>query len=524
MRPMRPLPRATVPVACAAVLIMALVVNLGTVIHVLEADRVGRSGYLPDDTFYYLTLARAFDTSGSWTFDGGVSQTSGFHLLHAYALVGVHRLLSPGPEAYVKAAILFCFLLFLGGALIGAVLAVRSRRLFPSLLMCLFLLSWNVQLNAIAAMEWAWVVLLSGAYCGAFSRVKFRWAPLLLAGIGLAGALARSDFGVLPAALAGASLLGRRLGWSGGRLGRAMAGLGGAVVGTLVVLAHGHLTSGSALQSSVRMKLLWSTDLGDSAQRLAYNLLSLFGPTSTLTMVLASGLLMTALVMVVMWLRGGATHAAGEGGATGRTLWLGCAVTVAGYFLLYVHNADLQPWYTANFIIPLALILVLPFLWPGAPRRLHAVGIVLLLGPLMDQARLTRGYLEQPTWPHSAGTYRAGNFLRQASLPGRVGAWNAGVLGYYQGGEVVNLDGLVNNDIYPYARDNRLPEYIQAKGIRYLVDYINAFAPDKRRRGGFQRPDFLRRLKRLQVFDRRKSGWGGVSLYEIMPARALPVR
>ena len=43
----------------------------------------------------------------------------------------------------------------------------------------------------------------------------------------------------------------------------------------------------------------------------------------------------------------------------------------------------------------------------------------------------------------------AGN-TAEAEPAGLVGSWNAGIIGYYQGGDVINLDGLVNNEVYPY--------------------------------------------------------------------------
>ena len=53
----------------------------------------------------------------------------------------------------------------------------------------------------------------------------------------------------------------------------------------------------------------------------------------------------------------------------------------------------------------------------------------------------------------------------------RVGSWNAGVFGYYfRNGIVVGLDGLVNNDVYPYIRDRSVSKYCNQNRIRYFVD------------------------------------------------------
>ena len=53
-----------------------------------------------------------------------------------------------------------------------------------------------------------------------------------------------------------------------------------------------------------------------------------------------------------------------------------------------------------------------------------------------------------------------------------VGAWNAGILGYYSDHRVVNLDGVINNyEFLPYLREGRINEYIHEQGIEYLADF-----------------------------------------------------
>lgn len=56
--------------------------------------------YTPDDAYYYLSLARNFANLHSWTFDSGISQTSGFHPLLAYLLVLSYKTLQPGVEEF----------------------------------------------------------------------------------------------------------------------------------------------------------------------------------------------------------------------------------------------------------------------------------------------------------------------------------------------------------------------------------------------------------------------------------------
>src|SRR5512147_2987135 len=62
--------------------------------------------YTPDDAYYYLSLARNFVNYHTWTFDSGVSRTSGFHPMLAYILVLLYALLQPGTDGFVRIGLL----------------------------------------------------------------------------------------------------------------------------------------------------------------------------------------------------------------------------------------------------------------------------------------------------------------------------------------------------------------------------------------------------------------------------------
>src|SRR5512147_1206963 len=75
------------------------IVSLLAVIHlivfdalIVSAPEILQVQYTPDDGYYYLALARNFVRFGQWTFDGGNSLTSGFHLLQGYMLALGYRL------------------------------------------------------------------------------------------------------------------------------------------------------------------------------------------------------------------------------------------------------------------------------------------------------------------------------------------------------------------------------------------------------------------------------------------------
>ena len=58
------------------------------------------------------------------------------------------------------------------------------------------------------------------------------------------------------------------------------------------------------------------------------------------------------------------------------------------------------------------------------------------------------------------------------------GGWNVGILGYFNG-RIINLDGLMNDQIYQYALSGTVEQYIDQAEIRYLVDFPNQIEDPK---------------------------------------------
>lgn len=52
-----------------------------------------------------------------------------------------------------------------------------------------------------------------------------------------------------------------------------------------------------------------------------------------------------------------------------------------------------------------------------------------------------------------------------------IGSWNSGIFGYFSERKVINLDGLINNDILKYLKSNSLYNYMKKRKINYIIDY-----------------------------------------------------
>jgi hypothetical protein len=203
-------------------------------------------------------------------------------------------------------------------------------------------------------------------------------------------------------------------------------------------------------------------------------------------------------------------------------LWT-AAFTWVGYVLFYSSMSGIQAWYSANLLMPAFVLLFA--VWSsldGATTRASAVfrlAFPLVVGAvLLLTIRSTYPLADRPgRWPHQRAMLQAGLYLRDHPLPARVAGWNVGIVGYYADRPVINLDGVVNNDVYRYAVSNRLPLYMRERSIGYLVDFHEMFEGSAPRRGGYDDPGFLSRLRSLAVFDEGQyPGWTHLTLYQIV--------
>jgi hypothetical protein len=76
----------------------------------------------------------------------------------------------------------------------------------------------------------------------------------------------------------------------------------------------------------------------------------------------------------------------------------------------------------------------------------------------------------EPIWRHQSLDVAAGKWLDAHPQFTPAGAWNAGIPGFFSHSRVVNLDGLVNDDIQPAIFANSVPCYLARNHLRSLVD------------------------------------------------------
>lgn len=447
--------------------------------------------HIPDDAFYYLVLAKNYVKLGRWTFDG-VSSSTGFHLLWGYILAAIYKLFPSitFKEIFVAGSLLAALSISIAAGLcISAVGRIYNSRAGWAAAVVLF--SAASMLQGTWMLESPFVILMASVLLFQLSveRKFIRPAQYGTAVLfGFLGSMARSDFGLLPFWLfvTSAVLAKTEKRW----LPQAKIAAGqfvGACAGVLAVLLHVYSVSGHMTQASAQTKLWWSSVVGRGwgGLRVGENTLSPFYNSVAyfqhnfwsdhLAAFIAhrSRTLLLALVLIGViaffvknrWNRPAAFTA--------------CAILVtASYCFFYRFDGAVQDWYVANYEIP--FILLAAAAWCMIPSRWLVAGRAVVL------ALIVSGFIFslRAHAPWQEAMYRSGLLIRQHPEWKPVGAWNSGIMSYFAGGGVVNLDGLVNDDIVPSIRNGTLANYVAQRGISHIIESPGIFTAIYAKRSG----------------------------------------
>jgi Dolichyl-phosphate-mannose-protein mannosyltransferase len=146
------------------------------------------------------------------------------------------------------------------------------------------------------------------------------------------------------------------------------------------------------------------------------------------------------------------------------------AVLMFCYYSVH-HRASFWRYFYAMIIvlIPAFCMWLSGFDWKMKKRTAVAavIGVVLYLS-LSTYALIVK----QTQHPQQTVMYQAAVWM-QKNLPAdtRVGAFNAGIYGFWSDQRIVNLDGVANNDILSNMKKKTLGTYFQKQGITYLCEF-----------------------------------------------------
>lgn len=442
---------------------------------------------IPDDGFYYLVVARNLAAGLGPTFDG-ITVTNGFHPLLATILAALYRFTPFSHLGDIRTAIALGMVLHLltGWLLVLAVAraGVRRHAYLAGLLYWFnpyaFLRSFGAMEPPLYAFCLALLVYLMVRLGPELRGVQPTWTRSLLLGLA-AGAtlLARTDAIFLAPLLIFFFLPRsgiRPLPWKA----LFAFGLGASLFvlpWVLYSLNHfGTLLQYSGLMKShTRWESLAGMNLLPALQVIAANLW-----VWTRKSIMTAPLMKYVLILILL------------GGARRHHLKRWIRSFPSGIQILLLFVVLLGCYYSVNYtlirgwyLIPASVLgsfLSVHALRRCAPARrsLHAPKVRYLLAVLLlaeiilyPAVKLGRGIQRE-----QVDTYAMVRWAADHADPGkRIGSFNAGIPAFFLENPVINLDGLMNNDMLEVFRERSLGAYLEEKRVRYILDHEGMLGP-----------------------------------------------
>ena len=485
--------------------VVAMCLMFARVIYFFMQQDTKLVAVIPDDAFYYILLASHRVQEGLWSFDGHAPAT-GFHLLYAYFLTLIFSISHeiPWKNLYLLIAILATFSIGFSVYRLSKAIQNLFGELAPYWLALPFL-SPIVLMQSTNLME-SWLVILFAMFTvvGVINTSRLSLSVIIgLILIGVGGSFSRSDYGMLPGVIFLCLLVQGRDEAHRLAFAKAFLILLGAVSGVLLGLLHNRLISNHFLQASAQIKLYWSKMNGHDVMAPIGLMKDIVFPfNGKIPLAIFSALCIAYLL--VLFFRFIRQFRKTRQISIQLTILASCFLTIIGYILFYRHNSlALQTWYVANLVVPISILFAgIYYQFKNAKSGLLISGIFslyVMIGALS---------VSSLAWSHQGGMMQAGiamkDFLVKSNLPisTRIGAWNAGIVSYFSGATIVNLDGLVNDDAAAYIKNNRLFDYILSSHIQYILDSEESMHSElAQKRGGYYDPRMNSCIHLMKVMD-----------------------
>lgn len=449
--------------------------------------------WLYDDCFYYLITAKHFSEQHRPSFDG-ITVTSGYHPLWMWLCSILYNLHGKLDLTYVRS----CMALSIGitaGMLVAVVWrAVQRANTGVLWALALATTSYSALNNGLTIMEWPLVVLcwlllhrlmvnLIDPETGKGPQKGAMVAAFL---IGFAGALSRSDFGLITVCyLAAAGLIARRFGDRRSIYGAVLA-LCGAISGVGLDFLYNKWMTGEWLQTSAEVKRAYAAlvapfNPAPAAWQFARVLLYFppLNPAVNRGALIRTGLhlmeIAAVCVIALILLRGRWI------GERLRRRWadpkredmilIACALGVAGYLLVYgLDSQATYGWYTAT--VTGFVVVGVAYFFGRMPQKIAAAIVLPLMACNIAAAEYYGG--NATTQMQEVAT---GKRMHAEHPNALMGGGDVGKPSFYNGGTMINLDGLMNNEIYPYLISGRIHCYILDRRIEYLSEIGSISVP-----------------------------------------------
>lgn len=491
-----------------AMVILAVAVSVVFPVYHLVSNREAMVVHISDDAYYYFSVVPYLAAGKGPTADG-ISRTTGWHPLYGFTLAALYRLTKPSLDGLVREAIALNALLHL---LAGGVLFLAARRWWGTGAGVAAALLWLINPHAakirsaqlegslyaftLALLLWQMAALLKPRQV--IQRARRTLSHCLLLGVlgGLA-VLSRTDAILLIPFLALVVLLGlresRTVGASttdkaGQRSGWPLALTGTAVftVCTVVAyvawLAYVYHYTGELHQGSAAVKMEWRKfqihEMNGMAVVASAALAWLMFALESLLKVPALKWLLSGIPLLAL---GSGTDHERRCFSANRLLvhllWLVPVILGLAYAVLLDR---VRTWYYVPALVTLTLL---------SAGAAYALWTTLRLNPLQRLVRRCLGLIGWAVVIESAVIFgrdladargseqlfavkAAEKLVEELPAGTRVGCWHSGIIGYYTTPhlDVVNLDGLNNNDILSILRGQKtMNQYWDELGVTFIL-------------------------------------------------------
>ncbi len=421
-----------------------------------------------DDAFYYFKVAHLAGSLPSPTFDG-LTITTGFHPLFAAITTALAQGTPLTGMAYVRFILVINSLLNLVAAYgIFHSVSYMGNAHTGHVATLLFVMNPFVALLPFTGMEASLNMACLASFLAVWVRLESGNPTRVLISAGMIlSALtvcSRVDSWIVLMAACGALCTG-----PGRRLHRLKLSILIGIAATLALVSWMGLCyfwSGDWLQGSARMKS-WFREIETSELSSAGHIF--FGLDLAVDYLFRSLVKVPALVILgVLILR---QKEIKMKSFSQLFLWVGAPLALAvAYGIKLPH---VQTWYFAPVLVlwtvgaGMCYLRLAPTLqqtrflivfW----TTLAAVGTVFFTTTLVKG----RNIGQRDMW------HAATQVAELTDEDARIGAWNAGIYGYFSGRQVINLDGLINNEIYEAVENGSLNwPYWEQRNITHLLDY-----------------------------------------------------
>lgn len=443
---------------------------------------------LPDDAFYYFQIAKHIAHGAGSTFDG-LAPTNGYHPLWMVLLVPLFRYL-PSELYAIQVALLVAAALYLvsAGFLFKLLRLFIPHRAIRGVIFAAWFLNPFVITESINGLETSLAIFCLTMFVWMLAKWKENTSTTYLFVLGVMGGLmllARTDFIIYYAFLVGYQLYLRRQTFLKDGI-RLALGTGLVLLpwllwnlstfGTIVQVSGAAYTLAQYqrvfISSTVNVGRAWPfVFLKATYSTTIYGLQAFFDQAIYPWLIfLVLGLCVAAYLMKKQ------SIVTDEK----KDQWSHIlpSVFLAGGIYFFVEVClrwSIRSWYFTHLHILVWIALAYLYHRSSASTYLNAVKIKWLVPivALLLCSWIWIGYKEAfVRYANQEEFIQAATWMnRELPLGSRIGVFNSGIQAFLSRHQVINLDGLVNNRVYPYLKQRNLLAYIHEQDIGYVSDF-----------------------------------------------------